>query len=154
DPPPGLVVELCVLDCACYEGGARDEELDLCVGELARRLGVEGDRADRAAALPVERNGDERLESLFLELRNVLDTRVVERAVANERGLSLPQHPPGEALALLECDPPHEVRVRVGCSPKDELLLFRVEEVHEAGVDGARFRKELDDAVEDLLEVE
>ena len=51
DALPHLVVELRVLDRAGEQRAARHEELDLGVGELARRLGVQRDRADPVAAL-------------------------------------------------------------------------------------------------------
>ena len=69
DAQPRLLVEARVLDRARDERGRRDDEVDLVVRELARRLGVRGDRADRLAAATDDRHGEERLEALLLELR-------------------------------------------------------------------------------------
>ena len=114
DAPPHLLVEARVLDRAGDERGARDEEVDLGLGELARRLGVERDRR-RSPRRPAEdRDREERLEPLLLELRDVLVARVVERVVADERRLAALGRPPGEPLAALEPDLADEVRVRVG----------------------------------------
>ena len=50
-----LLVEARVLDRAGDERGARDEEVDLGLRELARRLGVGGDDPDRVAAAGEDR---------------------------------------------------------------------------------------------------
>src|SRR5687767_168744 len=62
-----LLVQPGVLDRARDQRGARDEEVDLGLRELARRLGMERDDADRLPVLREHRNRDERLESLLAE---------------------------------------------------------------------------------------
>src|SRR5262245_62256232 len=57
-PRTCLVEQRRVLDRAGDERRTGNEELDFGVGELPRSLGVEGDRADRVAALAEERDGD------------------------------------------------------------------------------------------------
>ena len=93
-PAAHLLVELCVLDRSREQRRARDEELRLGLGEFARRLGVEQDRAERLALPRQNRDRYERLEALLLELGHVLEARVLERTVANERGLAVLERPP------------------------------------------------------------
>ncbi len=152
-PLAALVVEPRILDRAGHERGARDEELDLGVGELTRRDRVERERPDRIAALAEHRDRDERLELLLLELGDVLDARVVEGVVADERRLSPVERPPGEPLAAFEHDLPGEGRVRVGRGAEDELLVA-LEQIDEARVDRARVGEEPDDPVEHFLEIQ
>ncbi len=151
---PRLVVELRVLDRTGDERRARDEEVHLRVGELARRDGVERDRADGLATLAVERHRNERLKSLFLELGHVLHTRIVEGVLADERRLALGERPPGKTLAALQLDAAREVRVRGGSGAQHEPLPVTIEEVDEAGVRSAGVREQANDPFEDLLEVE
>ena len=72
DPGGRLLVQACVLD------GARDErcgvlkEVQVRANELVRSLRVEGDDAHDVAVAPEHRDGYERLEAFFLELREVL----------------------------------------------------------------------------------
>ena len=151
---PRLVVELRVLDRTRDERRARDEEVHFRVGELARRDGVESDRADRLAALAVERHRNERLKPLFLELGHVFHTRIVEGVLAYERRLALGERPPCKTLAALQLDAAREVRVRRGSGAQHEPLPVTIEEVDEAGVRSARVGEQANDPFEDLLEVE
>ena len=89
---------------------------------------------------------------LLLELRDVLDARVVEQLVADERGLLVLGRPPGETLAPLERDLADEVRVGLRGGAQHEA--FVLDQVDEARVDGARVGQEPDDGTEDLLELE
>ena len=154
DPQAHLVVEARVLDRAGDERGGRHEQHDLGVGELARRFGVERDRADRVAAAPEDRDRDERLEPLLLELGDVLDARILERVLADERRLPVLDRPPGEPLAAQQLDLADERRVRRGRRAEHELLPVAVEQVDEAGVNRARLREQAHDALEHLSELE
>ena len=120
DAQARLLVQARVLDRARDERRRRDDEVDLVVGELARRLRVRGDRADRLAGAPDDRHGEERLEPLLLELRHVLHPRVGERVVADERRLAVLDRPPREALAALERDLAGLALVRRRGRPEDE----------------------------------
>ena len=62
------------------------EQLDVLLGELARRGGVQHDHADHVARRARDRHGGHRLPALLLELGEVLHARVVERLVADQRG--------------------------------------------------------------------
>src|SRR5439155_23850219 len=65
DPVAALVVKPRILDRSCDERGACDQELDLCIRELAQSDGMERERTDWVAAFPEHRNRDERLELLL-----------------------------------------------------------------------------------------
>ena len=149
-----LVEEPRVLDRARDERRARDEKADLGVGELAGGDGVEREGADRVAALAEHRDRDERLEFFLLELRHVLHARVAERVLADERGLAAVERPPGKPFATLQLDLTDEPAVRFRCGAEHESLPVPLEEIDEAGVDGARVGEQLHDAVEHLLEIE
>jgi hypothetical protein len=99
-----LLVEPRVLDRAPDEARRAYEEVDLVVRELARRLRVRGDCADRIARAAEDRERQQRLEPLLLELGHVLRARIGSRVVADERGLAVLGRPPGEALPALERD--------------------------------------------------
>ena len=154
DPESHLVVEARVLDRARNEGGGRDEQDDLGVGEFARRFRVEGDRADRVAAAPQDRDRDERLEPLLLEFGDVLDARILERVLADERRLAAVDGPPGEPLAAQELDLVDERRVRRRGGAEDELRSLTIEEIDEAGVHRACLGQQAHDAFEHLAELE
>ena len=81
---------------ALYEGSARDEEVDLGLGERPRRLGVGADHPDHGAVARRDRHAEQGLEALLLELGHVHDARVVEQVVGNERGLVSLGRPPRE----------------------------------------------------------
>ena len=104
--------------------------------------------------LPSTGNRDERLELLLLELRHVLHARIVERVLADERRLAPVERPPGEPFAALELDLAHEPAVRIRRGTEHEALPVAIEEIDEAGVDGARVGEQLHDAVEHLFEIE
>ena len=110
---PHVVVEPRVLDRPGDERRDRDKELRFRVGELARRLRVQRDRRDRVPRLVVHRHGDERLESLLFELRDVLEPRVPGCVVPDEDGLAVLERPPRDPFAALERNPADEVLVRL-----------------------------------------
>ena len=74
--------------------------------------------------------------------------------VADERRLLALGRPPGEPLAALERDLADQLRVRLGGGREHEPLAAVLDEVDEAGVDGARVREQPDDRPEHLLELE
>src|SRR4029453_11048069 len=86
---------------------------DLLGGELARRLGVHRDGADDVGIATGDRDGEERLELLLLELRDELVARIVD-GVLRERRLAVLDRPPGNALALVEDDLSREPAARLG----------------------------------------
>jgi hypothetical protein len=153
DAAPRLLVEARVLDRAGDERGARGEDLHLGLGELPRRLRVQGDGADHLAALAHDRNREERLEALLLQLRDELVARIGD-GVLRERGLLALDRPPGEPFAALERDLADEVRVRLRRRAQHEPLALVLDEVDEARVHGARLREEAHDGAQNLLELQ
>ena len=133
-----LAVQAGVLDRARDERRGGHHEFHLVRRELSRRLGVRGDDADDVAALALDRDGEERLEPLLLELRDVLDAGVVEEVLRDESRLPVLGGPPGEALTTRQLDLAGEVRVRLGRRPENELAAVVLDEVEEACVHGAR----------------
>ena len=154
DPATGLLVEPGVLDRARHEGGARDEEVDLALGELTRCLGVERHGSDRGAVLGEDRHRDERLKLLLGELGDVLEAGIGERVLSNERRLAVLDRPPGEALAPFERDVPDEVGIGLRGSPHHEPPVAVLGQVDEAGRDVARVGQQPDDCREHLVELE
>ena len=139
-----LLVEPCVLDRARHERRARDEKRNLAVGELARRLGVQGDHPDHAAVPGRNRHRDERLKPLLVELGHVLEAWVVRGAVTDEGRRAVLHRPPREAFPALEDDCSGEMLVGRRGRVQDEPVAL--EQVDEAGMDGARLREQPDDA--------
>ncbi len=152
DAAPHFFVQTRVLDGARDERGARDQHLDLELRELARGLGVARDDADDVAVLAHDGHGDERLEALLLELGDVLHTGVVEQLVADPGRLLVLRRPPREALAPVERDRADEVRVRIRGGLQHQAIAL--DQVHEAGVDGAGVGQEPHDAAQHLLQVQ
>src|SRR4029079_6546963 len=116
DALSSLLVEACVLDSAGHERGRGREELDLLGGELARRLCMHRDRADDVAVSSGDRNGEQRMDLLLLELGDELVARVVDR-VLREGRLAVLDCPPRDALALAESDLADETSVRPRAPP-------------------------------------
>src|SRR5205823_7699760 len=114
------------------ERRTRGEEVGLGRRKLARRLGVEQDRAGGAAVLAEDGHGDERLEALLLELGDVLDTRVRECVLPDECGLAVLERPPREPLAALERDLADQVLVRLARGPEHQAPTAVLDEVDEA----------------------
>jgi hypothetical protein len=152
--PPALLVETRVFDRACHERRARNEELDLVLRELARRLGVHRDDADHGAVLAEDRDRDKRLEPLLIELRHVLHAGVGEKVVADEGGLLLLRHPPGEPFAPFEGDAADVLAVRLARRTQDQPVTALVDEVDTAGVNGAGVGEQADDGLEDFVQIE
>src|ERR687892_980406 len=148
-----LLVEAGVLDRPGDERGARREDLDLGVGELPRRLRVERDRANDVAVLADDRDGEERLEALLLELGDEPVARVGDGVLGESRFLAL-DRPPGKTLAALEGDLADELRVGLRRGAEHEPLAFVLDEVDEARVHGAGVREQPHDRAENLLQVE
>src|SRR5207253_3742252 len=96
----------------------------------------------------------ERLEPLLLELRDVVEARVVESVLANEGRLTPLERPPRESLAPAEHDLADEVSVRLRRCVEIEALPLVVEEIDEARVDGACLGEQPNDGVEHLLQVQ
>ena len=147
DPEPRLLVQSRVLDRAGDERRRGDEEVDLVVRELPRRLGVGGDDADRVARAADDREREQRLEPLLLELGEVLRPRVRQRVVADEGRLAALRRPPGEALAALHDDLARLALVRRRGCAQHEALAGLVEQVREARMHAARVRHQPDDGL-------
>ena len=94
------------------------------------------------------------LESLLLQFRHVVEARVVERVLADERRLATFEHPPREALSPRQADPAGEIRVRLRRGIEIETVTVGGEEVDEAGMDGACIREQAHDRRQHLLEIE
>ncbi len=154
DSQPRVLVKSCVLDRACDERGGGHEEVDLVVRELPGRRGVGGDGADRLARAPDDGKREQRLELLLLELGNVLRPRVVERVLANERGLAVLGRPPREALSTLERDLARLALVRRGRGAQLEPLAVVGDEIREARMDAACLGHEADHRAQHLGELE
>ena len=153
-PEPRLLVEARVLDRAGDERRRRHEEVDLVVGELARRLRVGGDHADRLARAPDDRHGEQGLEALLLELGHVLHARIRERVLADEGRLAPLRRPPGETLAPLERDLARLALVRRRGGAKLEPFAVVRDEVREARVHAARVGHEPNDGSQHLGQLE
>ena len=153
DPQARLLVQARVLDCARHERRRRDDEVDLGVGELARCLGVRGDRSDRVPRAADDGHREERLEPLLLELGDILHPRIRERVVADERRLAVLHGPPGEAVGPVEHDLPGMLLVRRRSRAKDEPRVV-LEEVDEACLDAARVGHEPNDRGQHLRELD
>ena len=155
DPPARLLVQPRVLDRAGDERRGRDEEVDLVVRELARRLGVRRDHADRRRP-PRPRIGhrEERLEPLLLELGHVLvrgSASALSRMNAGSpRSAAHQASPSPRSKATL----PDLALVRRRRGAQHEPLAVVVDEVDEAGVDAARVGHQPDDGPQHLVELE
>ncbi len=106
-----LLVEPGVLDRAGDQRRARREEVRFALRELPRSLRVKADDADRVPTAAEQRHRHERLEPLLLEFWHVVEARVVECALADERRLAPFERPPRQALAALQADPAGQVLV-------------------------------------------
>jgi hypothetical protein len=115
---------------------------------------VHRDDADDGAVLAEDRDRDERLEPLLIELRNVLHAGVGQEVVADEGGLLLLRHPPGEPFASLESDAADVLAVRLARRPQDQPIAPLVDEVDEAGVNGAGVGEQADDGLENFVQIE
>jgi hypothetical protein len=113
---------------------------------------VEGDHPDHRPVLAHDRHREERLELLLLELGHELVAWIGDRVLGERRLVPL-GGPPGEALAPLEDDSADELRVGRRSRLEYEPVVV-LDEVDEAGVDGARVREEADDRAENLFQVE
>ena len=98
-PAPGRGVQARVLDRAGHERRGVDDEGRVLLAEHARRLRVQGDHADHLVVLADQRHGDDRLVLLLVELREVLDARVGEGVVRDERRPAVLGDPAREPLA-------------------------------------------------------
>ena len=154
DPDPRLLVQARVLDRARDERGRCDEEVDLVVRELPRRLGVGGDDADHVARAADDGEREQRLEALLLELREVLRARVGEGVVADEGRLAALRRPPREPLATFHHDLARLSLVRGRGCTQHEALAGLVEQVREAGLNAARVRHQSDDGLQHLGQLE
>ena len=119
--------------------------------ELAGRLRVHRDRADDVSVSPGDGDGQQRLELLLLELGDELVARIVD-GVLGEGGLAVLDCPPRDALAVIQADLPDELAVGLRCRPQHEAVVL--DQVDEAGVNGARVRQQAHDGAQHLAEVE
>ena len=149
-----LLVESRVLDRAGNECRTRSEEVRLGLGELPGGLGVEADDADRISSSADQGHRHEGLESLLLQFRHMVEARVVERVLADERRLATLERPPREALSPRQADPASEILVRLRRGIEFETITVGGEEVDEAGMDGACSREQANNRGEHLLEIE
>ena len=108
-----LLVEPSVLDRAGNQRRTRSEEVRFGLREFPGSLCVEADDADRVPSAAEQWHRHERLEPLLLELRHVVEARVLERVVADERRLAPFQSPPRETFSALQADPAGQVLVRL-----------------------------------------
>jgi hypothetical protein len=115
---------------------------------------VRGDDADQIAGTADDRNGEERLELLLLELGDVRRPRVVERVLADERRLASFGSPPRESLALLERHAADVLLVGRRGRAQDEALSVVLQQVDEARVHSARLGHEANDGAQDFGELE
>ncbi len=149
-----LLVESRVLDGAGNECRTRSEERRLGLGEFPGSLGVETDDADRISGSADQGHRHEGLEPLLLQFRHVVEARVFERVLADERRLATFEHPPREALPPRQADPAGEILVGLRRGIEIETVTVGGEEVDEAGMDGACIREQAHDRREHLLKVE
>ena len=108
-----LLVEPGILDCAGDQCRTRNEEVRFGLSELPGSLGVKADDADRVLSAAEQGYRYERLEPLLLQFGHVVEARVVERVLADERRLATFERPPREALSARQADPAGEVLVRL-----------------------------------------
>jgi len=127
------------------------EEVENALVELARRLGVQHDGAERIAGARRDRHDGHRLELLLLELSEVLHARVVDRVLANERGRVVPQHPAGQPLVHAHVELADEMRVNLRRRLQSQAVA--VAQVDEARVAVGRLAHQVDDRVEHAAEV-
>ena len=114
---------------------------------------MEQDRAERLALPCGDRDRDERLEALLLELGHVLEARILEcpsRMNAGSRCSSVHQASPWPRSSDDLADQMIEGLRR---GPKDEPLLVAIDQIDETGVYGARIGEEPHNAPEHLFQV-
>ena len=120
-PCARLVVEARVLDRPGDERSTRDEEVDLRLSERPRCLRVSADHPDHASVARGDRHAEQRLEALLLELGHVVDARVVEQVVRDERRLVALRGPPCEPASPLEGDLADRALVRGAGSAQHQV---------------------------------
>ena len=148
-----LVVEPCVLDRPGDERRARDDEVDLGLRERVRCLGMGADDADHRPVACRNRDAEERLEPLLVELRDVGDTGIGEEVVGDEGGLVPLGGPPREAASPLAGRPCRSApRTASPAARRTSDLVL--DQVDEAGVHGACVGEEPHDGTKNLVEVE
>ena len=80
--PPSLGVQLRRLDRGRDQGGDRRHQREVVLGELVRRLGVQGDHSDEPVGRRDQRVGEGRLEPLVVQLGDQQVARIVAGVVA------------------------------------------------------------------------
>ncbi len=147
----GLLVELGVLDRAGDHRRRLGQHVEDPLVELVRRGGVQDDDAEHAAAARRDRDRRHRLEAVLLELGDEVRTRVVHRALADERRLAVADRPPRQPLVHAELDATDLARVDGRRRPQAQPVAR--DEVHERGVRAGDAREQVDDAAEDVVEI-
>ena len=149
-----VVVELGVLDRLRDLTGDRHEQVDLGVVVVARR-----DRADVQRALQLllgqDRNREDRLVLLLVEVREALEARVEMSCSRDHDRRALGRRRSRDALARTHLRPPCRL-LDPGADggPQHELVRALVVEVDEAGVGLERLGHLRRDQLEQLVQVE
>ena len=113
---------------------------------------MQADDTNDAAVACRNRHRDKRLKALLVEFGHELETRVLSRALTNERGLSVFRRPPRETLSTLEDNLAGKMAVRLGSRAENQSVALK--QVDKACVDSARLGKQTHDRLEHLFEVE
>ena len=128
---PALGVQLRRLDRGGHQRGDRRHQRQVVLGELVRRLGVQGDHSDEPVGRRDQRVGERRLEPLVVQFGDQQVARIVAGVVAHDGGRPVERRPAREAGADLQRVDADPLLVALRACPHTQSLGVRIEQVDE-----------------------
>ena len=126
-----LRVQLRRLHRGGHERRERRHQREVVLGELVRRLGVQGDHSHQPLGRRDQRVREHRLEPLVVQLRHQQVARIVLRVLAHDRRRAVERGPPGQARADLQRVHADPLLVSLRARPHTQSLGVGLEQVDE-----------------------
>ena len=126
-----LRVQLRRLHRRGHERRERRHQREVVLGELVRRLGVQGDHPHQPLGRWDQRVRQHRLEALVVQLRHQQVARIVPRVLAHDRRGAVERGPPGQARAHLQRVHADPLLVPLRARPHTQSLGIGLEQVDE-----------------------